>query len=249
MSAQICFALLAATALFSALPALADPITIPQGLLPGSKYRLVFVTSTGLPDASNSGDIDHYNSFVQSVANSVPELQRLQTTWRVIGATQDVSAIANIGDSGSGTAIYRLDGQQVADNLYGMLHETLFTDMSITEKGTPLPPWPGLGDWIFNWAYTGVYDYDPVWKSWADGCSWCEPGYDRLGPHSMVIVGNVFARNTEWLAYASTTAKDSPYGFYAISSELTVPVATPEPGAASLILTVALALAWRRARP
>ena len=73
----------AALVLVAATGSLASPITVPTGLNPGDAYRLVFVTSTTL-DATSS-DIADYNAFVSGVANTVPELVALGTTWTAIG--------------------------------------------------------------------------------------------------------------------------------------------------------------------
>lgn len=71
----------------------AVPITQPTGLNPGDQYRLVFATST-TRDATSSNIAD-YNAFVTGVADSVPELLLLGTTWTAIASTASVDARDN----------------------------------------------------------------------------------------------------------------------------------------------------------
>ena len=77
-----CFA---AVLVLSASAAHADPITVPTDLNPGDEYRLAFVTST-TRDATSTNIAD-YNAFVTTVAESVPELLALNTTWTAFGST------------------------------------------------------------------------------------------------------------------------------------------------------------------
>jgi hypothetical protein len=79
----------------TATHARAVPITAPPGLDPGDQYRLAFVTST-LRDAT-SANIADYNAYVTTVANAVPELLALATTWTAIGSTASVDARDNTG--------------------------------------------------------------------------------------------------------------------------------------------------------
>jgi hypothetical protein len=90
---------------------LAQPTTVPSGLSPGDKYRLAFVTST-TRDATSS-DIADYNAFVTAVANTVPALTELGTTWTAIGSTAAVDARDNTNTNpgnAEGVPIYLLDG-------------------------------------------------------------------------------------------------------------------------------------------
>lgn len=70
---------------FVAVTALATPITTPSGLNFGDQYRLAFVTSQ--TTLAQSTSIAYYDAFVTSVANTIPELANLSTTWHVIGST------------------------------------------------------------------------------------------------------------------------------------------------------------------
>jgi hypothetical protein len=87
----------------ASLAASAAPITVPTGLNPGDTYRLAFLTSK-FRDATSTTIAD-YNAFVTGVANGVPELAALGTTWRVIGSTQLVAATDNTDTSPLATRI------------------------------------------------------------------------------------------------------------------------------------------------
>ena len=71
----------------------AQVVSQPPELEPGDEYRLIFTTSQRR-DAT-SDDINVYNEFVQSVADSSPELAALGLEWRAVGWTSSVNAIDN----------------------------------------------------------------------------------------------------------------------------------------------------------
>jgi hypothetical protein len=70
-----------------------EVVPVPLDLSPGDQYRLTFTTSQ-TRDALSS-DIQDYNDFVQSLADTSPALAELGAEWRVIGSTAEVDAIAN----------------------------------------------------------------------------------------------------------------------------------------------------------
>jgi hypothetical protein len=93
--------------------------TQPSGLNNGDQYRLIFVTST-TRDASST-DIAVYNDFVSGVANTIPELVSLGTTWTAVASTPTVAAVTNTGTDwtpagATGVPIYLLNDSQVAIN-------------------------------------------------------------------------------------------------------------------------------------
>jgi len=95
----------------------ASPITVPTSLSPGDSYRLAFVTST-TRDATSS-DIGVYNTFVTGVANTVPELVALGTTWKPIGSIATVDARDNTGTNpgvSTGVPIFLLNDTKIADD-------------------------------------------------------------------------------------------------------------------------------------
>jgi len=74
-------------------------ITTPTDLAPGDEYRLAFVT-TSTRDAS-SNNIDDYNQFVTTAANTQAELVALGVTWTAIASTPTVDARDNTGTDAS----------------------------------------------------------------------------------------------------------------------------------------------------
>ena len=98
------------------LTAWGGPITVPPGLQPGDKYRLVFVTSTTTDGTSSN--IGYYNAFVSDVA-AASSLSSLGTTWTAVGSTASVNAEDNTGtnpSAGVGYPVYDLAGHLVAAN-------------------------------------------------------------------------------------------------------------------------------------
>jgi hypothetical protein len=131
--------LFCAISLAAPLAASAAPITVPPGLNPGDKYRLVFVTSTKR-DAT-SKNIDDYNTFVNTAANSVSELAALGTTWKAIASTKNTPAAVNtstdlIYNPGQ-QPIYRLDGALVANDYWEFWNGKHRVAIDRNESGSP----------------------------------------------------------------------------------------------------------------
>ena len=96
---------------------------IPTGVSPGDSFRLMFVTSTGIP--ATSRDIATYNTFVQGKAEKNRFLKSFASTFRALGSAWDVHARPNTftraGDIGASEPIYWVNGHRVTDtypNLY-----------------------------------------------------------------------------------------------------------------------------------
>lgn len=222
--------LVCAIFLFSPLAASAAPITVPGGLHPGDHYRLAFVTST-TRDATSS-DIEDYNAFVTVVANSVPELAALGTTWQAIASTPNVDARDNTGtnpDHGDlGVPVFSLGDTQVAwDNF--VLWGGIFHPVNFTEAGLILGP-------------------DPVWTGTiADGTYHLSHALGNRFP----VTGDPTSSSGEWMfnPYFGTPSFAIAHHFYAMSGVLTV---VPEPGTIVLACLAAAGLAAssvRRRRP
>jgi hypothetical protein len=184
----------------------AGTFLFPSVLNPGDKYRLVFVTST--TTVATSPEISYYNSFVTNVAEAVPELLALGATWTVIGSTSAVSAADNIGATNSG--IYRLDGLEVAAGTAALFATGPPTNVSLIN---PISLDQLVGDTFGQLVWTGtLYDGSP---SFPLGGS-----FPQLGRSSSTDPSWVFA-----LRHSGATSS----ALYAISSELTVGGAAPEP--------------------
>ena len=88
---------------------------IPEGVLPGQQFRLIFLTSTTRD--SSSTDIDVYNTFIQNrLAVGHEVIGEYRSGFRVVGSTADVDARDNTVTTGTGVRIYWLNGVRVADN-------------------------------------------------------------------------------------------------------------------------------------
>jgi hypothetical protein len=191
------------------LAASAAPITVPTGLNPGDTYRLAFLTSK-LRDATSTNIAD-YNAFVTGVANAVPELATLGTTWKVIGSTALVDARENTGTSPliGGAPIYRLDGAQIAASNADLWDGSINVPIIVSENG---------GHINREFVATGMYE-------WGAGY----PGLE-LGTANPVL-GRLGTTNYTW-AVALVGDSTAPVNFYAISGVLTV---VPEPSSLLLV--------------
>ncbi len=87
----------------------------PTGLVAGTKFRLLFLSSTKR-DAVSS-DIADYNTFVQDrAAAGHADIQAYSGGFGAIGCTAAVDARDNTSTTGTGVPIYWLDGTKVADD-------------------------------------------------------------------------------------------------------------------------------------
>ena len=198
----------------------AAPISVPSDLSPGDQYRLVFVTDA-YTDAEYP-DISDYNSFVSGLANAVPELAGLGTTWSVIGSAWDDAAIDdaryNTGTNpavSTGVPIYRLDDTRVADDNVDLWDGSLQAPIATNEYGALADPY------FDHYVWTGTY---------ADGTN--ADFYGRLGDSATgtVIYGRSNATGAGWVneSYAVFTTELYLYG---MSDVLTV---VPEPSSLAL---------------
>jgi hypothetical protein len=223
-----------ACATFAAMPwhAQGAVVTQPAGLQPGEAYRLAFVTSTTI-DATST-DIATYNSFVQSVANSISDLAGLGATWTAIASTGAVNAVDNINWQSSVDQIYGLDGTLVSSPsalLFYDSNDAFFAEAIPTyEDGSPISP--------SQIVWTGT---SRVGTNTVNGC--CT---DPLGS-ALAFTGLTGTANVHGAFVNNQDTNTSNHYVYAISSTLTAP--TPEPGTATLVLLSAtLCFAMRRRR-
>ena len=88
----------------------------PSGLAVGTKFRLLFVTST-TRDATAT-DIATYNTFVQTAAKGGHSAisDSCGNLFKVVGSTSGVDARDNTGTTGTGVRIHWLNGNKLADN-------------------------------------------------------------------------------------------------------------------------------------
>lgn len=186
----------------------------------GDTYRLAFTTSqNGVQDATST-DISVYNTFVQSVASASTTYPDLKNgTWKVIGATDTVSASANTGtDSAGGVAVILMDGSTI----FAVNNADIW-------NGSPL-------------RYTGVYMcpfYDEngeviaAGQSVFAGCLSNGTPIDRhLGgsdevPPRVETGTTTPNRNDRWLRVGSARATSTSALFYALSDPLHVVSGAP----------------------
>lgn len=87
---------------------------------------------------ATSTNIADYNNFVTAVANDVPELALLGTTWTVIGSTATVDARDNTGTNlnvATGAPIYLLNDTKLADSNSDLWDGTIDTAFEVNEFG------------------------------------------------------------------------------------------------------------------
>ena len=95
---------------------------IPDGVIEGRSFRLLFVTSTGRD--ARSSDIADYNGFVQARAAANAHLSDFSGEFRALASTASVHARDNTATRrGADVPVYWLGGEKVADD-YADLYDS-----------------------------------------------------------------------------------------------------------------------------
>jgi hypothetical protein len=185
----------------------------PPGLNPGDHYRLVFVTE-GSRDATSS-NIDDYNQFVTDEAHRPGSVvDGIPTSWRAIASTVSVDAIANTftRPSDNSAPIYNLFGNLVASGGADLWDQSIAAPIDSDQFG--------MQTWSYTWTGTTPLGGSGGMFGLALG---------QVNPEKGLTVSNSLTWVTEY--YAPQTIQ---YPLYAISGDLVVPAAVPEP--ATLLL-------------
>ena len=208
--------------------------TLPTGLAAGSTYRLAFVTSGTI--AATSTDIATYNSFVNAQAalnNALPT-----TNWFAIASTATTSAANNIACGGTCATdpVYLVTGTEVVASAANLFAATtngsiaLMSAIDVTQTNQ-------IENSIYNtYVWTGSLN---------DGSSNITSPLGSAYPQ----LGGTWTNYQDYINFSTGDSSAVPYYLYAISGELTVPAAVPEPGSAPLMasgLMLAAGLVWRR---
>ena len=203
--------------------------TLPTGLAAGSTYRLVFLTSDGI--AATSSSIATYNTFVTNEAALNAALP--SPNWYAIASTATTSAASNIACGGTCATdpIYLVTGTEVASSTAALLSASttsLLSTINVFQSGAT--------DTNSSYTWTG---------SSADGSGTVG---NTLGSTN---VSEGWSTQTDggYLYFLTNGVNTNSLPMYAISGELTVPNAVPEPGSAPLMMSgvlLAAALGWHR---
>lgn len=218
----------AALLLAEATASFAAPITVPTGLSPGDPYRLAFVTSAAR-DAT-SPNIADYNAFVTGVANTVPDLVALGTTWTAIASTPTVDARDNTNtnpNTAVGVPIYLLNDTLLVNDNADLWDSSIAVPLQIDEQGLLLPV-----EKRFVW--TG---------SERNGTGF--PGGNELGGTTgLSVFGNAYFAINVWV-FLNADRPEFALSLYALSDTL---IAVPEPGTAGMFALGLVAMACVRRR-
>ena len=208
----------------TATPSTADLVTVPTSLSPGDPYRLAFVTSTTLKALSS--DISVYNTFVDDVAELVPELAALNQDWKVIASTGTVDARDN-----TSTVPSTITGGSLGVPIF------LLNDTKLVDSNDDL--WDGNIDVAFAVNQMGdAMAWDTVWTG--TGSDGVGVGGKQLGADT-VLYGRNWALTEAWVDWSTLSPSSSVAHLYAISGELSV-AAVPEPGSITLMAIGAVGL-------
>ncbi|MXX23221.1 MAG: hypothetical protein F4Z93_09115, partial [Rhodospirillales bacterium] len=179
----------------------ADSPLVPEGMGPGDRFRLLFVTST--TTKAESADIAGYNAFVQARAAANSNLAGFSGQFRALISTASVNIRDNTATTGTGVPVHWLGGEKAADD-YADLYDLSWDSVSgVTEAGG---------------SYTGLV--------WTGGNGYGETSLRRYAGAAEVRMGDL-SDDTRALSSPTHKAATEAYPLYAISPVLTV--AQPEP--------------------
>ena len=209
---------------------------IPDGLGPGARFRLIFVSSNKRDGSST--DIDVYNTFVQTAAGGGhADIQGHRATFRVVGSTADVDARDNTNtgytgddtaatddDSDLGVPIYWLEGAKVADD-YRDFYDNAWDD-EINAKDQSGADRNTLS--IANWPITG---------SGANGTERFSGATSRALGADRVQVGRLDTVGNGPLSSVSTVPKGDSRPLYGLSGVFVVDAAATDATLSALSLS------------
>ena len=196
----------------------------PSSVAAGSKFRLLFVTSTGRNAVSSN--IDDYNLFVQERAAAGHEtIQDYSAGFRAVASTSPVDARDNTCTTGTGVQIHWLDGNKVADN-YGDFYDDSWDDQTNqkNESGNSIGT---------RSVWTG---------SDSDGT-----GSQPLGGSGSIKLGFIGQSGNSPLSQSSAQLASSVLPLYGLSQVFVVPAANDDPRTTdiSIISTPAIGDTYR----
>ncbi len=213
----------------------ADVVTIPTGLNPGDQYRLIF-TSSSTTDATST-NIAAYNTFVTSVALSVPQLAALSTTWTAIGSTDSINARDNTGTNpnvSTGVPIYQLNNTRFVDNNTALWTDNIITPLTISETGARISD---------GSVWTGTDTNGTEWDNGGFGPILGLGDSSNLNGPISGVTNDFFGG---WVTFSSGDLPPVQHYMYGLSGILTVPV--PEPSTVALLTLGGMGLLIARRR-
>lgn len=191
----------------------------------GDEYRLAFITSSSSTRDATSTDINDYNDFVQTSANTGTASANLATvSWTAIGSTSTVDAKTNTGtDEGAetGVPVLLLDGFTVmATNNADIWDGSNTFSSPIYTTVTQITPFIDEdGGFRATTVHTGTDSDGTANATQPLGTT---ASKNRVGDGNRTVVG-------QWLnAYDRT--KTSNYSFYGISEVLRLQSTIPPTG-------------------
>ena len=171
---------------------------------PGDTYHLIFLTSTST--IASSGDIDFYNTFVNTAAAASPLTGVPDVTWYALGSTADGTSARN--NAVVSAPVYLLDGISLV--------ATNSTDM-----------WDGSIGHVINLLEDGVTTADTIIWSGSSATGYKDT-YRYLG-YSKARYGWSTQTSSAWFNSGSAYKYTSNlYPLYALSELLTIAGAAPE---------------------
>jgi alpha-galactosidase len=206
---------------------------VPDGLVPGDTFQLVFVTSTkveadnldGTDDGIDNTTVTHWNNYVNSIAGAstlagIPDL-----TWVAIVSVDDDANGPNVGVAANANTVvsapvYRTDGAKVATGASDFWDSSLLVPIKWNEFGLEQNTTGGSASGRQVWTGatgTGGIDSRPL-------------GYPASSINNYSIrMGNADATGDDWINTSDATRRGptATGRVYALSEVITVAGGAP----------------------
>jgi hypothetical protein len=190
---------------FSVLSSVSNAsLVVPDGLSPGDKYHVIFVSSTSRD--SSSSNISDYDAHVQAAAEAAGIGASAGIDWLAVGSTPTLDAIDHLSPlSTSDAPVYNQNGDLVASSFTALWGGTIQNAINYTEAGVLEQPT------ATPWVWTGTA---------SDGTGDID---QELGGIDFfhVTVGSFERTDSQWITSGSLR-QSLEWRVYGLSEEITI---------------------------
>ena len=196
-----------------------DSPLVPTGLTSGDSFQLIFLTSAKTNrdsgDGSDNFTIDHWDDFVNGVADNSTLAEIKNIVWYAMVSVDNLSdelpGIAARDHAVVSTAVYRIDGEQIATGFADIWDGNIAVNINIDESGNLVNTSGSYG--VNRETWTGS-----TWAGEIHGA------YPLGNGNQSAVTGSAEATGTGWFQNGNhmRRATDNTRRMYALSEVITV---------------------------